>query len=382
MSRTDGRHLAADRLQDLVDGLVGSRGVRHAVVGVEVGRTGERQVVVAGTAAADGRPMAEHTPYHFTSVTKLLTTVVVGQLHEEGQLDLDAPMAHYLPLDLIEGLHRLDGVDHTGRITIRHLLSHTSGLADYFLGRPSGTESYAEAIAQRDVPFSLDDVVERVRRLPPRFAPQAPGAQRRAHYSDTNFQLLGAVVEAVTGSAFHRVVTERVLEPHSLDSSWFAGHPRRPGSVHPVATMWAGDVPLERPESLRSMHPDGGLIGTVDDALTFVRALMSGQLFARPGTLDELQRHWIRFGLPRDRTALAAPTWPIASAAGITRFSVARVLVPGLVPTVVLGHSGASGSWAFHLPAHDLSVAGTIDQTDAAAVPYRMIPRLLRSTPT
>ena len=70
-------------------------------------------------------------------------------------MDLDAPISDYLASDLLDGLHRLDGVDHTGRIAVRHLLSQTSGLPDYFLGRSKGVDSYAETITQHDMAFTI-----------------------------------------------------------------------------------------------------------------------------------------------------------------------------------------------------------------------------------
>lgn len=376
-------HPVEQGLHEFAERLVRRQGIRHCVVGVERQCDGQRWVASAGTSDTRGTPMSNVTPFHFTSVTKLFTTAVVAQLHEERHIDLDTPVAEYVPGNLIEGLHRLDGVDHTGRITVRHLLSHTSGLPDYFLARPDGADSYADTITRHDIEFTVSDVADRVRRLTPRFAPQASNAKRqRAAYSDTNFHLLGAVVEAVTTQRFHDVVADRVLTPLSLDSTWFAGHPRRINPTNAAATLWAGDSPLDRPAALRSMGPDGGLIGTADDALTFLRAFMSGRLFSEHGTLENLQRRWNRFGLPRDRTSIAAPMWPIQYAAGIKRFTVGRLLVPGFVRTVAIGHTGASGSFAFHVPAHDLYLAGTVDQTQAAAVPYRSIPRLLRIAAT
>lgn len=101
-------------------------------------------------------------------------------------------------------------------------------MPDYFLARPPGTDSYGDTITRYDLAFTVTDVADRGRHLTPRFAPRASDAKRqRAVYSDTNFQLLGAVVEAVTADRFHQVVAERVLTPLSLDSSCSRDTPGR-----------------------------------------------------------------------------------------------------------------------------------------------------------
>jgi D-alanyl-D-alanine carboxypeptidase len=367
------------RLQRLLDDLAGRKGIRHAVVAVRRGDGDWGWSGALGEAGPHGAAMHPGTPFHYTSVTKLYTATVVLQLCEEGTVGLDEPMGSYLPETIVAGLHRLEGVDHTTAVTIRHLLAHTSGLPDYFLETPPGRRSYSARLMEADPGFTIIDVVERVRRLTPHFPPQDPTASRqRARYSDTNFQLLGAVIEAVTGGELQEAVEQRILGPLGLADTWFAGRPR-PTGTPPTSTIWAGDVALERPRALASLGPDGGLVGTAADALTFLEALVTGDLFEDPGTVGLMQQRWNRFGLPRDRTAIMAPGWPIQYGLGIKRFHVPRLLAPPGTATTLIGHSGASGSWLFHAPRHDLYLAGTVDQTTAAGVPYRLVPRLVRA---
>jgi D-alanyl-D-alanine carboxypeptidase len=370
---------AATRLDAVLERLVARRGVHHAIVAVERGDGSLRWTGAAGEAHPDGTPMRADTPFHYASITKLYTATAVLQKWERGTLDLNAPLGAYLPATLVSGLHRLDGADHSDTITVRHLLSHTSGLPDYFLDTPKGGESIGHRITRGDIAYTHADVVEMVRGLAPHFPPQDPAADRqRARYSDTNFQLLGAVLEAVTGRAFHEVVTTQILEPAGLDDTWFAGYPRRPEPARPAA-LWAGDVLLDIPEALRSMASQGGLVGTAADAIAFLRLLLAGDLFERPETLHHMQARWNRFGLPRDRTAMMAPGWPIEYGLGILRYRVPRLLSLGRRTPLLVGHTGSSGSWLFHAPEHDLYLAGTVDQTTAAAVPYRLAPRLVRA---
>lgn len=125
------------------------------------------------------------------------------------------------------------------------------------------------------------------------------------------------------------------------------------------------------------MAPEGGLIGTVADALVFLRALVAGAMFARQDTLPSMQARWNRFGLPRDRAAIMAPGWPVEYGLGIKRYRIPRLLNAGRRPPTLIGHTGANASWLFWCPEHDLYLAGTLDQTTAAPVPYRLLPKLV-----
>jgi D-alanyl-D-alanine carboxypeptidase len=325
--------------------------------------------------------MQADTPFHYASVTKLYTATAVMQLWEQGVVELDAPITAYLPAALIDGLHRLDGEDRTGQITVRHLLSHTSGLPDYFLDTPKGETSFTDRLTQGDFAYSLDDVTALVRRLTPHFPPQDPTADRqRARYSDTNFQLLGAIVAAVTDRTFQEAVEAQILEPLGLGDTWFAGHPRGASARAPAA-MWSGDDVLDIPQAMASMAPEGGLVGTAADAMTFLRMLLAGAPFQREETVGVMQAGWNRFGLPRDRAAIMAPGWPVEYGLGIKRYRLPRLVNAGRRSPTFHGHTGASGSWLFWCPEHDLYLAGTVDQTVAAPVPYRLLPKLVHRLP-
>lgn len=124
------------------------------------------------------------------------------------------------------------------------------------------------------------------------------------------------------------------------------------------------------------MAPEGGLIGTVADALLFLGALLAGALFEQ-GTLARIQARWNGYGLPRSRAAIMAPGWPIEYGLGLKRCCLPRLLNSGRPSPTFIGHSGSSGSWLLWCPEHDLYLAGTVDQTTAAGVPNRLLPKLV-----
>lgn len=83
---------------------------------------------------------------------------------------------------------------------------------------------------------------------------------------------------------------------------------------------------------------------------------------------------WHRFGFPRDRAALLAPGWPVQYGLGIMYFRPPRLLNAGRQAPALIGHTGVTGSWAFHSPEAGLYLAGTFDNPRAAGAPYRSSP--------
>ena len=120
----------ATRLQAMTGKLARGRGVRHALVAVGTDRGEPLWIGAEGPADDEGTAMTPKTPFFLASVTKLYIATAVLRLVERGDVALDAPMAAYLPTGLVAGLHRMDGVDRTGEITVRHLLGHATGLPE------------------------------------------------------------------------------------------------------------------------------------------------------------------------------------------------------------------------------------------------------------
>ena len=88
---------------------------------------------------------------------------------------------------------------------------------------------------------------------------------------------------------------------------------------------------------------------------------------------------WHRFSLPRDRAALPTPGWPIEYGLGIMRFRLPRLLNAGRRAPALIGHTGVTGSWAFHSREAGLYLAGTFDSPRAVAAPFRLVPALIRA---
>lgn len=188
------------------------------------------------------------------SNTKTYTAVVVLQLVEEGLIELDEPIENYLP-----GLVHGEDVD-ASQITVRHLLQHTSGLPEY-------TSDYALDIEQiRDAYISPRDLLDAALDHPAHFAPG-----ERWEYSNTNYLLLGLLVERVTERPFFEEVTNRIIEPLDLQHTYFPA---------------AGEM------TLRGAHPQGyhqdaeGVLTDVTE-LDPSWAWAAGQVVTSPSELNE-----------------------------------------------------------------------------------------------
>ena len=367
----------SNELGRLLEKLLSRKHIKHAVAAVETLDGALASSAAVGEATPDGTAMKPETPFIIASVTKLYIAGVILRFHERRLLGLEDPISTYLPGDLIAGLHRLDGVDHTGAITVRHLLGHTSGLPDYIEERPKGRPALLDRVIEDgDMAWTLNEVADIVRNLSPHFPPQkVDGSRPRARYSDTNYRLLIAIIEEVSGQPITRVFEDELYRPLNLRHTYHPGE-TPPEPVPEPATLYFKDRPLQIPLALRTF---GDLYGTIADLLKFLRALVGGQIFDDPATASLMQHRWIRFGFPRDRAALRSPGWPIEYGLGMMRFRVGRLFAPDRRPVTLVEHSGSTGSWLFHCPELNVMSAGTVDQATAGPVPFRVQPKILRA---
>ncbi len=204
-----------------------------------------------------GVPATPDTRFRIGSITKQFTAALVLQFVEEGKLSLDTKVSEVLPD------YRRD----TGsRITVRHLLRHTSGLPNY-------SEEPGCVAATRDSAFGVEEFVSRFCAGDLEFE---PGTKFR--YSNTGYYLLGAVIEKVTGKPFDAVLRECILEPCGMLASGLdtlaalvpkraAGYLRTPAGL---ANAPAYDVPL--------FYAAGGMHATAEDLFRWDQALLGDQV--------------------------------------------------------------------------------------------------------
>ncbi|SFP39455.1 D-alanyl-D-alanine carboxypeptidase [Amycolatopsis arida] len=255
----------------IVDGFV-EQGVPGAMVFAR-DRHGSWTVTSGTRKLGTHRPIRPWDRARVASNTKMFVAAVVLQLVGEGRVGLDAPIEEYLP-----GLVRGNGYD-GHEITVRQLLQHTSGMADYV--RDVLTDPSAG-----DRVWRPEELVRLGLSHPPLFPP-GTGWQ----YSNTGYIVLGMLVEAVTGNGVGTEITDRLIRPHGLWQTTYpdVGQKRIRGphvrGYHAFPGMPIADVTDFEPSIAGAA---GALVSTGPDLTRFVRALVSGKVL-RPDLLAEMR---------------------------------------------------------------------------------------------
>lgn len=301
-------------------------------------------------------------PYFIASITKLFTTAVLMQLRREGVLDLDAPASSILGKDVLAGLVVHDGVDHGDRVTVRQLLTQTSGLPNYFDQAGSGGTSVAEEIYTTDRTWTFDELLDRARGVP---SPYPPGTEGPAHYSDTNYALLGRVIESLTGETVPASVRRRVLDPLELEHTWHLT-PQNRDRYDEVAPVRRKDRPIRIPDAIASFPADGGIVSTTHDQVRFLQAFVGGDLFPA-SYLAEMTGTWRRI----------TPSFgPLRYGLGVMQFHLPRWQAPPRGTPPMIGHSGSFGTVTYHAPDTDVYVAAAVNQIQPQRLPYPLLARI------
>ncbi len=258
------------KLQQITRSLVKASGAPGAIAFIR-SPTGARSAA-AGVASFQPR-VAMRAADHFriASLTKTFVATVVLQLVDEGKLGLD---------DTIE--QRLPGVVPKGSaITIRELLNHTSGLFNY-------TDDQAwtsSTLANPSRPWTPKELLSFAFSHPPYFAPGANWA-----YSNTNYIVLGLIVEATTGKSIADELRTRIFEPLNLRQTSFPSELALPEpAAHGYARPEVGTlIDLNGLFSPTWAYAAGQIVSTAADVTTFFAALLKGRLLP-PALLKEMK---------------------------------------------------------------------------------------------
>jgi D-alanyl-D-alanine carboxypeptidase len=312
---------------------------------------------------ADGRvdptgttPMSPDHPVRIASNTKTYVAATVLRLAEEGVLDIDDPLTGRLSdesLALLVG----DGY-RPATITVRHLLTHTSGLYDH-----SDSQAYGDAImADPQHRWTRAEQVEAAMEWGEPWGP--PGTVYS--YCDTGYVLLGEVVERATGQSLASAVREYLgFDRLGLDSTWWEGAEPVPDAELERAHQYLDDIDTTGFDPSFDLYGGGGLVSTVGDMADFYRALFTGGVFVDPATAELMLTTVEGVGPRPDADASALPP-------GAYRMGIWVMEIEGVT---AYAHSGFWGTAAVYVPELDLSVAATVNQNKAKEVLWEMVGR-------
>ncbi|MEX5719571.1 serine hydrolase domain-containing protein [Geodermatophilus maliterrae] len=286
--------------------------------------------------AGQDRPVTPDTPFFLASLSKSFTAVSVLQLVEAGRVELDAPVERYVPgftvADRAAGRH----------ITVRHLLNHTSGMAD--AGFPDVRLPQPESIEEAVAALRDARTVSR------------PGTQ--FHYFERNYAVLARLVEAVTGRPFGDHLREHVLAPLAMThSTAVVGSTEARGVAPDLAQghVLAFGVPVPRDELDGYVGGSAGVLSTARDIANW---LVVQQNDGRFGGRSLLGARWLRLthtpppgvagSYAMGWTLDPGPPAVLSHTGVLSTFHAAQVLLPdsGYAFAVLAGTNHALTGWA------------------------------------
>jgi D-alanyl-D-alanine carboxypeptidase len=230
------------------------------------------------------KPLPADSPFQIGSHTKMMTSAILFQLQEEGVLSTTDLLSKWLP-DLAAQLPNGD------KITIDMMLSHTSGLHDYFdVPTKDGTTiadgAKDKAMLTRN--FTPEELVKVV--ADSGLTDFEPGAEGQWNYSNTGYILLGLIIEKATGKSYEENLRTRIFEPLDLKQTYLQAGQPEPGALPQGYYKSPFDFTTGEWNASQGWSA-GAVVSTPEEFAVFLKALFTGKLFKEPATLKLMQEH-------------------------------------------------------------------------------------------
>jgi D-alanyl-D-alanine carboxypeptidase len=268
----------AVRLRALLQRYLASSGAPGAVATLQT----TQGTVSASAGVADLRthaPMRTDDRFEIASVTKTFVATLMLQLVQARLLALDTPVSQLMP-----GL-----LPYSQPITVRELLNFTSGIPDYM----SDPQFQRAIAAQPDALLGPRELVALVIRHPLAFTPGT-----RFEYSNTNYLILGLLIEKVTGQSLASELASRIFRPYHLSHTALAANERIPPLAMHGYTPDGGRMLDATSQTLGGLKADGGIVSTTGDVARFLSDLLSGRILAHQWLAQmETIPHFSYYGL-------------------------------------------------------------------------------------
>ncbi len=308
----------------------------------------------------DGEEVSLQHPFYSASIGKTFTATAVAILHEQGKLDFSDKICAYLPDSIINGLHVFEGKDYSMEISIAQLLQHTSGIPDYIDGKtldgtPNGMAFLLSDTAKFWHPTEMINLAKTKMK-----ADFAPGTAYK--YCNTDYVLLGLIVESVSGMPVHDFYRKYIFEPFDMNhtSMFLRSKPIRP--TERIAEIYAGNTEVSRYTSLSIGWTGGGLATTASDLNKFQMALQTHKIL-------------------RAETVQQMTEWVSESTGLYYGYGLRKVVykerVPHFSDLQFIGHTGSTSSFMFYCPQLDVYLSGTLNQVTETKKTFDIPARVL-----
>lgn len=285
----------------------------------------------------------DSTLYEIASISKTFTAVVILQLAEKELLYFDDKISNYLDEEIYMELLVIDDIDLSGEITISQLLNHTSGLGDYWFDPPYDKKGFnpflQEFIKNEDRFWEPREILEYARQID---VIGSPG--EIFNYSDTNYLLLGMIIEKITDQELHSVYNEYIFAPLGMKNSWMIYH-EPATSISRLSHRYENDYDLYNKLNLTADWAGGGLVSCNEDLTKFLFALANAVIVSESSL--NLMKQWTETGVIDVEYGL-----------GIYHL----ILDDGLGE--LWGHDGHGNSFMYYWPQEKIYIVGTLNQTE------------------
>lgn len=219
-------------------------------------------------------PVQIDSRYHSASIGKTMCATVFGILSDEGKINLNDKISSWLDDDILKGLFIVDGTDYSDQVTLKHLLSHTSGIGDYFEGPVKSGKPMLEIISSNpDLFFTPEELIAFTREN--QIPVGKPGQQ--FYYSDTGYILLGFILEAIEEKPYSAILVDRIFQPLGMTESYFMFYNDKPTDI---IGIYMNEIDFSNKNALSIDWAGGGVVTTMNDLLTFMMALENGTILS------------------------------------------------------------------------------------------------------
>ena len=312
-----------------------------------------------GFLLVDGKksPSTVDQPFHIASIGKVFTAVIIFQLHSDGKISVEEKVEKYLPKDLLKDLYVIDGLDYSQEVTIKQLLSHTSGVADYFESEDKKSPGIINEIPkQPDKFWSPTEILDYTRKNKTPVA--KPG--KIFHYSDTGYILLGLLIEKVTGKKYEDILIDKILNPLGMKNTYmyYRSEPLSKDKKK-ISPMMLGKLEVTDYKSISSDWTGGGIISTTEDLFLFHKALIEGKI---------LRKEFYEYMKGKNKFLDG-----IYYGYGLMTVNFGDILFIMKGTPKLYGHSGLLSTLMFYSPEYDTHIIANFGSTDDNPKSFEMM---------
>lgn len=265
-------------IQEQIENTVGNnKAVRHFELSMYSPTTGYDESFVAGT-KSDASPVEINDRYHSASVGKTFTTTLTLLLVEKGIISLDNKMVDILNENIYKNLYVINGVDYADQVTVKQLLNHTSGVADYYEGPVIKGKDFKKLMIEKpDNRWYPIDLINFTKENQIPYG--KPGEQ--FYYSDTGYILAGLILEEVTGKSFGELLHKYIFKPVGMKDSNLMFYTQAISGRDDILGIYLDDIDISNKKVLSADWSGGGLVTTNADLRKFIIALHDGSLISK-----------------------------------------------------------------------------------------------------